>query len=1067
MREWAPRLAAAIAIAAGVAALWCRDAVAGAVALVGMTVVSGLVLRRGPGAIRRSFLTLVVGVSALAMLSAVLLAVPLRPLRPQGPLLVTPPGTSTAPVASEAGEATGATNATVLGFVTPDYGDAGAVLDRAAPLVTTVAATGITLGRKPGTIDVLPGGDALARAHLHGATALAVVSNYDGTIFNGDRAAAVLKSPEARHKLVSALVAEMDDSGWDGIVVDIERLPAHTAVQYPMLIADLERAAGDRPVLVAVPARDPAQRAAPDGYDLASLGQAADQVVLMAYDEHTAATAPGPIAGLPWVRRTLEAARKMIPPEKLLLGIAGYGYGWSAGAPARDLTVAEAQALAAQPGSTAEFDEVEQEWRVRAADGTEAWYSDARSTAARAALVAELHLAGVAIWRLGAEDPAALAVLPFPARRSTGLLPGGGAEVVEASGLVALTFDDGPDPRFTPEILDILRREQVPATFFVIANQAQAHPGLVRKEIGAGHVVANHTYSHLELSAMPKARAEAEILAGAAVIEGIIGRKPALFRAPFGEDRSGGKGGGDSLAADLGMRPVRWTDDSADWRRPGVDAIVEKVLAPATGGGASARKIVLLHDGGGDRSQTVAALPRIIEGLRAQGYAFTTVDRLEADVSSPYVARAGAGSRARGVGIIAGYRLQLALRHVVMALLGLIVFLSLWRIAVGGPLAVWHRIRVRRRACVPAEGPRVSFTVVVPAHNEERVIAKALGALELARGPGVEVIVVDDGSTDATAEIAAAFDVRVIRQPQGGKAAALNTGIAAASGEVIVVLDADTVLDPDFLDAVAPHFADPAVGAVAGNIKVGNRRSILARLQALEYIVSLDIDRRTQDVLGVIAVVPGAAGAFRRAALVDVGGYPSDTLVEDADLTIALLRGGWRIHYEPAALAYTEAPEGVADALRQRRRWGYGNVEVLAKHSPSMLRPGSGRVGLLGLPWMLMSQVLLPLGGPLADVFLLYLLLIGHFDTAAVLLLLSLGLDLALTAAVVLAEGEDRRMLAVVPLLRLVWRPLQLVAVVGSVARWLSGEGEHWRRVRRLNSVIVPAVGVSRLACRK
>jgi cellulose synthase/poly-beta-1,6-N-acetylglucosamine synthase-like glycosyltransferase len=514
------------------------------------------------------------------------------------------------------------------------------------------------------------------------------------------------------------------------------------------------------------------------------------------------------------------------------------------------------------------------------------------------------------------------------------------------------------------------------------------------------------------------------------------------------------------------MRPVRWTDDSADWRRPGVDAIVEKVLAPASGGGASARKIVLLHDGGGDRSQTVAALPRVIEGLRAQGYAFTTVDRLEADVRSPYVARAGAGSRARGVGIIAGYRLQLAVRHVVMALLGLIVVLSLWRIAVGGPLAVWHRRRVKRRARLWA-GDGVSVTVVVPAHNEERVIAKALGALDLARGPGVEVIVVDDGSTDATAEIAAAFDVRVIRQPQGGKAAALNTGIAAASGEVIVVLDADTVLDPDFLDTVAPHFADPAVGAVAGNIKVGNRRSILARLQALEYIVSLDIDRRTQDVLGVIAVVPGAAGAFRRAALVDVGGYPSDTLVEDADLTIALLRGGWRIHYEPAALAYTEAPEGVADALRQRRRWGYGNVEVLAKHSRSMLRPGAGRVGLLGLPWMLLSQVLLPLGGPLADAFLLYLLLVGRFNTAAVLLLLALGLDLALTAAVVVAEGEDRRMLAVVPLLRLVWRPLQLLAVVGSVARWLSGEGEHWRRIRRRNSVIVPAIGRSRVPCRK
>ncbi|MCA1842524.1 MAG: glycosyltransferase, partial [Actinobacteria bacterium] len=888
-------MAAVVAVAGGVLLLSRRDAVAAGVALVGMASLAILAFRRGPRALRRSLLMFLTGATALAVVSAVVLAVPLRPIRPQGPLLVTPPDAPAAPAAptSEA--------ATVLGFVTPDYGDAGEAIDRAGPLVSSVAATGITLGRKPGTIDVLPSGDALARAHLHGAAALAVVSNYDGTTFNGERAAEVLNSASARHRLVATLVDQMDSRGWDGIVVDIERLPASSRVPFPMLIADLERAAGDRPVLVAVPARDPEQPTAEDGYDLASLGQAADQVVWMAYDQHTAATDAGPIAGLRWVRRTLTAATKVIPPQKLLLGVAGYGYAWPAQGAARDLTFSDAQALAGASGSTAEFDPVEQEWRARTADGTQAWYNDARSTAARATLAAEAHLAGIALWRIGAEDPATLSALPFPARRPTGLLPGGGAEVVRSTGVVALTFDDGPDPRFTEPILDVLRREHVPATFFAIANQAQAHPDLLRREVRDGHVVANHTYSHLDLTDMPAARAEAEILAGSAVIEGITGRKPALFRSPFGEEITTRFAGGDALAADLGMHPVRWTDDSGDWRRPGVDAIVDRVL-----GGASTRTIVLFHDGGGDRSQTVAALPRIIEALRARGYAFTTVDRLEADVTTPYLNRVDAGSRARGLGIIAAFRLQMALRHVLMALLALIVVVSLWRIVVGGPLCLRHRRRTKRRVRA-AGGPveAVSFTVIVPAHNEEQVIAKTLGALELVRGPGVEVIVVDDGSTDATAEIAGAFPVTVIRQPQLGKATALNTGVAAARCEVIVVLDADTVLDPDFLDTIAPHFADPEVGAVAGNIKVGNRRSILARLQALEYIVSLDIDRRTQDELGVIAVVPGAASAFRKAALIDVGGYPDDTLVEDADLTVALLRGGWRLHYEPAALAYT------------------------------------------------------------------------------------------------------------------------------------------------------------------
>ena len=1048
-RDWAPRAALLLLVAAGAFLLARRDLVAGGVALIGAGALARLAIRRGPRAIRRTMLVIGVGATALALGSAALLAVPLRPLHPLGPLLVTAPGGPSPSAATAAGPA-----ATVLGFVTPDYGDAGGVVDRDGPLVSTVAATGITLGPEPGTIAVLPAGDTLARAHLHGATALAVVSNYDGTQFNGSRAAAVLASSSGRSRLVKALVGELDRRGWDGIVLDLERLPASARGQYPQLVADLARAAGNRPVLVAVPARDPQDDVAAEGYDLAALGRAADQVVWMAYDQHPPGGEPGPVAGLPWVRRTLEAATAAIPPEKLLLGVAGYGYAWSGQGPARDLTVAEGQALAAQPGATAQFDPVEQEWRVRTADGTEAWYSDARSTSARAALVAEQHLAGIAVWRLGAQDPTTLSALPFPVRRPTGVLPGGGAEAVQATGVVALTFDDGPDPRFTPQILDVLRRRHIPATFFAIANEAQARPALVRREVHDGHVVANHTYSHLDLTTMPKARAEAEILGGAAVIEGITGRKPALFRSPYGDgDSRAGTEGGDAIATGLGMHPVRWTDDPGDWRRPGVDAIVDRVVA-----GASANTIVLLHDGGGDRSQTVVALPRIIDALQARGYVFTTVDRLQADITSPYLARTGSLSQARGLGVIAAFRLQLAARHVLLALLVLIAVLSLWRILAGGTLCLWHRRRTRRRALPPtAPTAAVSFTVVIPAHNEERVIAKTLAALELARGRDVEVIVVDDGSSDATAEIAGSFPVRVISQSRGGKAAALNAGIAVAGGDVIVVLDADTVLHPDFLDTVAPHFADPGVGAVAGNVKVGNRGSLLARLQALEYVVSLDIDRRAQDVLGVIAVVPGAAGAFRRAALVDVGGYPDDTLVEDADLTVALLRGGWRVHYDPDAVAYTEAPEGVADVLRQRRRWSYGTVEVLGKHAGSMLRPGEGRVGFLGLPWMLLSQVLLPVLGPLADAFLLYLLVVGDLTTAAGVLGLTMLLELALTAAVVVAEGEDRRLLAVAPLLRLVWRPLQLFAVVGSVGRWIHGEPEPWRRVRRFNSVVVPA----------
>jgi spore germination protein YaaH len=533
-----------VPVGAGLFLLGRSDAVAGGVAVVGMVALATLAIRRGPWAIRRSVLGLLAGAVILAVAAALVLAVPLRPVPPRDPLLVTPPD-GAAP-AAQAAPAEGA--ATVLGFVAPDYGDGEAVIDRDGPLVSSVAATGITLGRKPGTIAVLPARDALARAHLHGATALAVVSNYDGTQFSDKRAAAVLASPSARQRLVTAVVSEADRAGWDGIVLDLERLPASSRVEYPMLVSELRRGAGNRPVLVAVPARDPDEPDDEDGYDLAALGRVADHIIWMAYDQHTPSGEPGPIAGLPWVRRTLAVATSVIPPEKLLLGVAGYGYAWSGRGRPRDLTVAEAQALASQAGSAAEFDPEEQEWRVRAADGTEVWYADARSTAVRAALAAEQHLAGIAVWRLGAEDPTALTTLPFPVRRASGVVPGEGAEVVQATGLVALSFDDGPDPRFTSALLAILRRKHVPATFFVIAEQAQVHPALVRKEIREGHVVANHTYSHLDLSAMPKARAEAEILAGAGVIEGITGRKPALFRSPFGEDAT--THNGDALADD-------------------------------------------------------------------------------------------------------------------------------------------------------------------------------------------------------------------------------------------------------------------------------------------------------------------------------------------------------------------------------------------------------------------------------------------------------------------------------------------------------------------------------------
>jgi cellulose synthase/poly-beta-1,6-N-acetylglucosamine synthase-like glycosyltransferase len=299
---------------------------------------------------------------------------------------------------------------------------------------------------------------------------------------------------------------------------------------------------------------------------------------------------------------------------------------------------------------------------------------------------------------------------------------------------------------------------------------------------------------------------------------------------------------------------------------------------------------------------------------------------------------------------------------------------------------------------------------------------------------------------------------RLVQQDNGGKAVALNHGLLLASTDVAVVIDADTVVSPGLLAAFGPHFADPRVGAVAGNVKVGNRRNLLAALQALEYVVALNLDRRAQDVARAMAVVPGAAGAFRVAAVRQVGGYQSDTVVEDADLTAALQRAGWRIPYEPRAVAWTEAPEYLGDVVRQRRRWSYGTVQVVAKHRHALLEPEAGNIGLVGLPWNLLTSVVLPVLGPFADLYLLYLVFTGQLGVAAGVLALSVAADLVVAALAVAADGERWWLVALAPLLRLLWRPLQLAVVIRSLRRWAVGGDQRWDKVGRYDTVALTGV---------
>ena len=268
-------------------------------------------------------------------------------------------------------------------------------------------------------------------------------------------------------------------------------------------------------------------------------------------------------------------------------------------------------------------------------------------------------------------------------------------------------------------------------------------------------------------------------------------------------------------------------------------------------------------------------------------------------------------------------------------------------------------------------------TVLIPAHNEGKVIAGAVHHILASDYPNLEIIVIDDGSTDDTSEQVRAHyagdaRVKLFTIANGGKAAALNFGLRHARGQVVVALDADTHFEKDAISKLVRWFGDPAIGAVAGNAKVGNRINMITRWQALEYVTSQNLERRALAALGCITVVPGAIGAWKREALERLGGFPLDTLAEDQDLTLALLTAGYTVLYDSTAIGWTEAPDTVKGLIKQRFRWAYGTLQCLWKYRRVTLQPRYGALGLLAVPQTWLFQFLLTAIAPLVDLALIW-----------------------------------------------------------------------------------------------
>ncbi|MET0270611.1 MAG: glycosyltransferase, partial [Sphingomonas sp.] len=772
---------------------------------------------------------------------------------------------------------------------------------------------------------------------------------------------------------------------------------------------------------VTAPADDP-------DWHLARFARAADRVILMAYDEHWEGGSAGPIASQPWFLHSVEDALRQVGRDRLVVALGSYAYDWHGGG-ADALSIEEAWLAAHDSAAPIGFDPASgNAGFAYDEDGQRHlfWLLDAAASWNQLAALRRLGLDDVAMWRLGSEDPglwADLAAFRTPAgrpaldrlqsplnvdvegsgeilritaaptegRRAIGFDAQGIVRregyrslptpyVVRRAGaaprLLALTFDDGPDADWTPQVLDVLERFRVPATFFVIGENALEHPRLLQRIVADGDEIGNHTYTHPNLATTGEETTRLELNATQRLIQAYTGRSTTLFRAPYfgdAEPTTADEIGPALIAQQQGYTVVGLHVDPNDWQRPGADAIVAQVIAQVTAATpASSANVILLHDGGGDRAQTVAALPRIIAGLQARGYRFVTASRLVG------VPRAVAMPVVAGRELVA-VRTDVAIFVALAAVSLLLAWLFYLAIALGIARAVlmaalaWVQAR-RARPSPPVFTPAVS--VIIPAYNEERVIATSIARVLASDYPGLQVIVADDGSRDRTSAIVAerfAHDPRVtlLTLANGGKAAALNRAIAQATGEIVIALDADTQFEGPTIARLARWFADPALGAVAGDARVGNRVNLVTRWQAVEYITAQNLERRALAGFDAMTVVPGAVGAWRRAALDAVGGYPEDTLAEDQDLTIAIQRAGWRVTYDPRAVAWTEAPESFRALARQRYRWAFGTLQCLWKHR-AILRTGRpAGLARIGLPQAWLFQIGFAAISPLIDLALL------------------------------------------------------------------------------------------------
>lgn len=1033
-----------------------------------------------------------------------------RPVAPEKPVTPRPHGFSEAPV--------------VLAFYTPSDAESFHSLRSHYQQITHLAPEWFSMRSFEEPLIASPDPQLIKFTGSADIKLLPLLSNLDGDEWQPELIEELARHPEKRLPFFEKLKSELRAIHAMGVLVDWEQIDPAYRNDLTSLLTDLAKYlhSGKLELWLCIPVGNDIAV-----FDLDALAPVVDRFVALLFDENGEDDSPGPIASLPWWNEWLDTLLGYGDTHQWIVGIGAYGYDWSKSNEAETaiLSFADAMGRARFSGTRAISIEAPlyQPHFTYEEDGIShsVWFLDAVTFRNQYKIALKKGVEGTAIYRLGKEDESIWRIIAHPKLNSKSIEPirtadrvanvGRGdllipsdereqgfrrvttpsAELWEAryekfpkypsiyhrggsaTNQVVLSFDDGPDPVWTPRILDILKQEGVHAVFFVVGSRVVENPALVRRILAEGHEIGNHSYLHSDLSVATEAWTAFELNATQRILQDGAGISTLLFRPPYAADtypKSFEEFRTLVRAQQLGYLCVSDSIDSEDWNEPNAADIMRRVNERRHEG-----NVILLHDGGGDRSATVAALPEIIRYLRHRGDQIVSLQTLlnlpRETLMPPIPTDDPASSRA-----VAQTGLHLAQRIEEFAwtfMIGITVLLLI-RTGIVVVLALQQYRRTQQALLEDSSVFKEPVSVIIAAYNESKVIASTIRSILASDYAGFfELIVVNDGSTDSTAAIVARLAaedtrIRLISQNNAGKAHALNRAVEAAAYETVVMLDADTQFQPETLRRLVAPLVQPDVGAVCGHIRVGNLTSLIARFQSLEYICGFNLDRRAYDYWNAITVVPGAISAFKKQAIERAGGIIADTLAEDTDLTLHLHRTPYRIRYASRAIAYTEAPDTARLLVRQRIRWAFGTLQCLWKHRGllcSLERPG---LGFFSLPGVWFCHVFLVALVPLVDMMLLISISWGSGFSIIGYAIFFFALEWLLALLGCFLEKEPLRASLWIFPMRILYRPLLCLSVWIAIIRALKGVWYGWGKIDRRGTVNVKYnIKISQQAQRK